>query len=289
MLPEENIRPASSIPISERSRCEMAIVANPDPKEVATFTGLKWVQSLWAGVEQLVSELDNQELKIVRLIDPRLTEAMAEAVLAWTLYLHRDMPSYAWQQQQKRWRALPYHPARERTVGILGLGELGLASAKRLAANGFNVLGWSRNAKQLADISSYNGRPGLHSVLEQSQILVCLLPLTKETNKLLDKQTLSQLPKDASVINFSRGGIINTMQLVDLLDCGQLKHAVMDVFEEEPLSKKSKLWTHPNITVLPHISAPTQLQSASEIVARNIRRYRETGQLPAVVDWQLGY
>ncbi len=289
MLPEETIVPASNISVVERSRCDIAIVSNPDPKDVAVFTGLKWVHSLWAGVEQLVSDLENHEFQIVRLIDPTLTESMEEAVLAWTLYLHRDMPGYALQQRRKLWHELPYCPSKERTVGVLGLGELGLASAKRLAANGFKVLGWSRNLKQLPGVSCYSDKQGLQSVLEQSQILVCLLPLTKETHNLLDKETISQLPKDASIINFSRGAVIDIVALTEHLDRGHLKHAVLDVFDEEPLSERSHLWGHPNITVLPHISAPTQLQSASKIIAQNIRRYRQTGELPAVVDTGRGY
>ena len=289
LLPEENIVPASSIPIAERTQCDIAIVANPDPNDVAAFTKLKWVHSLNAGVERLISELDMPKLQIVRLVDPTLTDAMAEAVLAWTLYLHREMPSYASQQQRKLWRSLPYIPAHERKVGILGLGELGQASAKRLTANGFNVLGWSRKIKQLSEVSSYSGEQGLQSILEQSQILVCLLPLTKETDSLLDKQTLSRLPKDASIINFSRGAVINTIDLVDQLDKEHLKHAVLDVFDEEPLSKESNLWAHSNITVLPHISGPTQAQSASRIIAQNIRHYRQTGEIPDTVDKLLGY
>ena len=289
LLPEESIAIASSIPISDRTKCDIAIVINPDPNDIAIFTNLKWVHSLNAGVEQLTSDLDNTNLKIVRLIDPTLTDAMAEAALAWTLYLHRNMPSYALQQQRKLWQSLPYCPARDRTVGILGLGELGKASAKCLARNGFKVLGWSRNKKQLPNVSCYSGEQGLQYILEKSQILICLLPLTKETDKLLNKKTLSKLPKAASIINFSRGSVINTKDLVDQLDKGHLAHAVLDVFDEEPLSKKSNLWAHPSITVLPHISGPTQLQSASKIVAQNIRHYRKTGDLPAIIDTLLGY
>ncbi len=289
ILPEEKVVPASMIPSAEKSQCDIAIVANPNPKDVAEFAELQWVQSLWAGVEQLVLELDNPSLHIVRLIDPSLAKAMAEAVLAWTLYLHRDMPRYASQQRSRVWHSLPYCPAQERTVGILGLGELGQASARQLALNGFKVLGWSRRSKQIPDIISYSGEEGFQSLLEHSQILVCLLPLTKETHQLLDKKALAQLPKGASMINFSRGAIVHIADLVDQLDSGHLAHAVLDVFDQEPLCQESSLWSHPQITVLPHISAPTQLESALQIVAQNIRQYRQTGELPATVDKLRGY
>ena len=289
LMPEERIVLAHNVPVEERSQCDIAIVSNPDPKDVALFAQLKWVQSLWAGVEQLVAELNNPEFNIVRLIDPELTSAMSEAVLAWTLYLHRGMPAYALQQKQKHWQGLPYIRPEDRTVGILGLGELGQASAKRLVANGFNVIGWSRTQKQLSGICSYSGQQGLHSLLEKSQILICLLPLTDATNKLLDKNTLSLLPEEASVINFSRGAVINTSDLVDQLDKQHLTHAVLDVFDKEPLDEGSSLWARSDITILPHISAPTLMDSASKIVVKNIRHYRKTGTLPAVVDRMAGY
>ncbi len=289
ILPEEKVVPAPMLSSAERSQCDIAIVANPDPKEVAEFTGLTWVQSLWAGVEQLVAELNSSELRIVRLIDPSLSKAMAEAVLAWTLYLHRHMPRYALQQQRKLWHSLPYRPAQECTVGILGFGELGQASASQLALNGFNVLAWSRRPKQLPGITSYSGEEGLQSLLKQSQILVCLLPLTKETHQLLDNKVLAQLPKGASLINFSRGPIVCIDDLIELLDNEHLEHAVLDVFDQEPLCQESNLWLHPRVTVLPHISAPTQLESAIQIVAQNIRRYRQTGELPETVDKLSGY
>ncbi len=288
-LPGEQILPAQAMSAEQRSHCDIAIVANPDPAELRRFPALQWIQSLWAGVERLVAELDNPPFNIVRLVDPYLAQTMAEAVLAWTLYLHRDMPAYARQQQQKHWQQLPCIPASQRSVGILGLGELGRLSAQRLADNGFIVSGWSRSPKQIPGVTCYDGDPGLKTLLAESQILICLLPLTQQTRGMIDTGTLARLPRGASLINFARGPLVRSTDLLDALHSGQLSHAVLDVFDQEPLPPDSPLWQHPKITVLPHISAPTPMESATRVVAANIRRYRQSGEQPAAVDTRRGY
>ena len=136
----------------QRSEARVAIVANPDPANVAALPNLVWVQSLWAGVERLMGELPANGPKIVRLTDPQMAETMSEAVLAWTLYLHRGMPRYIAQQRQKIWQDHALERPQERTVGVLGLGKLGAAAALRMKANGFNVLGWSRTEKSIEGI-----------------------------------------------------------------------------------------------------------------------------------------
>jgi glyoxylate/hydroxypyruvate reductase A len=214
---------------------------------------------------------------------------MAEAVLAWTYYLFRDMPAYATQQRVGNWQQLPYRRPDSVTVGLLGLGALGAAAAVRLRDAGFKVAGWSSSPKQLADVETYAGADGLDEVLARSDILACLLPLTDETSGLLDADFFSRMKPGASLINFARGKIVVTADLVAALDRGQLKHAVLDVFEVEPLPADSRLWQHPSITILPHISAPTDAETAAAIVAKNIGDYRRTGQLPPTVNMARGY
>ena len=233
--------------------------------------------------------LADSPIEVVRLIDPTLSKTMSEAVLAWSLYLHRDMPRYAKQQKNKLWQQHQYVPASARRIGILGLGELGQASAKQLQQNGFQVMGWSRTAKSLANIDTYQGDFGLTDMVSKSDILVCLLPLTRATRGLVNKAILAQLPQGSSIVNFSRGGIVDTDALLYSLNCNHLSHAVLDVFEHEPLTPSSKLWQHPDITILPHISAPTNLNSACEIVANNILNFRATGQIPKSANKVRGY
>lgn len=229
------------------------------------------------------------DFKLVRLVDPVLAQTMSEAVLTWVLYLHRDMPKYLQQQKSSHWQQHHYVLPKERTVGILGLGELGKLSATRLNDNGFNVIGWSQSEKLIKGVHCYSGDDGLIEMLKQSHILICLLPLTTTTYQLINHNLLQHLPKGASLINFARGGIVANEDLIKNLDNGTLEHAVLDVFEQEPLDQNDVFWSHEKITVLPHISAPTHFKSAGEIVANNIRNYRKEGELPVHIDWRKGY
>ena len=285
----ERIMSFQSLSAAERAEVDIAIVANPDPADLLQLPGLVWIHSLWAGVERLVGELGATAKPIVRLVDPQLSRTMAEAVLAWTYYLFRDMPAYATQQRVGNWQQLPYRRPDSVTVGLLGLGALGAAAAVRLRDAGFKVAGWSSSPKQLADVETYAGAEGLDEVLARSDILACLLPLTDETSGLLDADFFSRMKPGASLINFARGKIAVTADLVAALDCGRLKHAVLDVFEVEPLPADSRLWQHQSITILPHISAPTDAETAAAIVAQNIGEYRRTGQLPPTVNMARGY
>jgi glyoxylate/hydroxypyruvate reductase len=289
LLPDETVLLTKDIPEQQRADCELAIVLDPDPKQVASFTNLKWIQSLWAGVESLIDLAKQQNIQLVRMIDPKLADTMAEAVLAWTLYIHRQMPSYAAQQQNKTWRQLSYQPAEKCNVGILGLGELGVSSANRLISNGFNLLGWSRTKKTIEGIQCFNSNSGLDEMASQSNILICLLPLTQETEGIIDKALLQRLPSKASLINFARGQHLVEQDLLDVLDTEHLYHAVLDVYHQEPLAKNSPIWSHPKITALPHIAATSYPQTAAEIAADNIRYFRQTGQLKSVVDLTRGY
>lgn len=288
-LPNESIILADDIPLDQRHLCTLAIVANPNTDLLSSFESLHWLHSVWAGVEHLMTALKSSPIKVVRLVDPMLSQTMKEAVLAWSLYLHRDMPRYAKQQQQSHWQQLPCISASERRIGILGLGELGCASAKQLQSIGFDIMGWSRSDKTVTGVTTFSGESGLLDMVSKSDILVCLLPLTSETKGLINGELFNRMPKGSSMINFARGAIINTDDLLQALAHGQISHAVLDVFEQEPLPPSSQLWQHEDITVLPHISAPTNINTACAIVAKNIKNYRSTGQLPQCVDKDKGY
>lgn len=273
----------------QRAGIEVAIVADPDPGNLALLPNLKWVQSLWAGVERLMAELPDAKFDIVRLTDPQLATDMGEAALAWMLYLHRDMPAYRVQQENKIWQhhELPL-PSRRR-VGVLGVGKLGTVAAKRLSDNGFDVCGWSRSLAQIDGVKAFAGPDGFVEILKRSDFVIVLVPLTDQTRDLLNAETLALLPDGASVINFARGPVINAQALLAALDSGHLKHAVLDVFDVEPLPQDSPMWDHRQITVLPHISARTNYQTASALAAGNIVRFFEAGEMPKVVDNSLGY
>jgi len=288
-LPKERIVKFSSLKKSDYKKIDVAIVANPNPTEVKKLENLKWIQSVWVGVEKLVESFKGDRVKIVRLIDPEMNRTMAEAVLSWVLYLHRDMHFYQAQQNKRVWKESDYIKPSKKVVSFIGLGELGAASAFKLIQNNFNVYGWSKAKKNISKVKSFTGELGLKKMLQQTDILVCLIPLTKKTKYLLNYKTLSYLKKGASIINFARGAIINSNDLIKHLNSGRIKHAVLDVFEQEPLPKKSNLWKHKNVTVLPHISAHTDMDTASNIVCKNIKMYRLKNRIPKSVDLKRGY
>ena len=288
-LPKERIFKFSSLKKSDYKKIDIAIVANPDPLEVKQLVNLRWIQSVWVGVEKLVESFKGEKVKIVRLVDPEMNRTMSEAVLSWVLYLHRDMHFYKIQQNKKIWKEADYIKPSKKIVSIIGLGELGSASATKLIENGFNVCGWSRGKKNIKKVKSFTGELGLKNMLKQTDILVCLIPLTRNTKYLLNYKMLSYLKKGASIINFARGAIINAKDLVKHLNSGRIKHAVLDVFEQEPLPKTSILWKHKNVTVLPHISAHTDIDTASSIVCKNIKMYRLKNRIPKSVDMTRGY
>ncbi|RFC63778.1 glyoxylate/hydroxypyruvate reductase A [Fulvimarina endophytica] len=287
-LPEHRICDPRSLSAAEAASVEVAIVANPDPADLARFPALKWVQSLWAGVERLLTALP-AEIGIVRLVDPVLAEAMAEAVLGHVFYLHRRMPDYLEQQRAGIWRPLDQPSAGERTVAVLGLGELGRLSALALSAAGFRVVGWSRTPRRIDGVETFAGDASLEAVIGAAGIVVVVLPLTSQTSGLLDARMLGSLAEGTSLINVGRGPIIETGALLSALDSGRVAHAVLDVFDEEPLPPDHPFWTHRAVTVMPHVAAPTDMRSASAIAARNLRTYFNRGEIPGPVDRAAGY
>jgi len=288
-MPEERVCSFSSMSTSEKEQAEVAIAANPNPQDIAAMPNLKWIHSVWAGVERLVTELGEKAPPIVRLVNPELTRTMAEAVLAWVYYLQRDMPLYHQSQAEKRWRPLPYRPPSSLCVGILGLGVLGKAAAAALLHAGFRVAGWSRSKKTLEGTETYSGAEGLDTILHKSDIVVLLLPLTNDTRRLVSKARFAVMKKGAAFINFARGPIIETGAMLDALETGHLSHAVLDVFSIEPLPDSCPCWLNPNVTVLPHISATTTPENAAETVAKNLAVWRKRGKLPQTIDMQRGY
>ena len=289
-MPEYRIRPLADLDIAQRDAAKVAIVADPDPADLRLLPNLIWVHSLWAGVERMVQELpQSDDLKIVRLEDPQMARTMAEAVLAWTLYLHRNMPRYRRQQDAGVWQPHPLPLPSERRVCILGLGNLGRAAAQALKANDFDVYGWNRSGGTIDGIETHSGEGGLEKALSGADIVVVLMPLTDQTRGMIGAEAFKNMRQGVSLINFARGPIIDDEALLDALDRGHVEHAVLDVFADEPLPEASRYWSHPSVTVLPHISAPTNRKTASRIVAENLRRFFLDGQVPRSVDRQRGY
>jgi glyoxylate/hydroxypyruvate reductase A len=172
----------------------------------------------------------------------------------------------------------------QRKVGVLGLGELGGACAGTLAQLGFQVMGWSRSAKDIPGVTCLHGPDGLATVLGEAEILILLTPFTSKTENLLNAERLAALPKGAVIINPGRGGLIDDDALLAALDAGHIGHATLDVFRVEPLPKDHPYWAHPRVTVTPHIASETRSDTAAAVIAENIRRGEQGESLLHVVD-----
>jgi glyoxylate/hydroxypyruvate reductase A len=286
-MPELEVRiwPDAGDPAS----VETALVWRPPPGALAGLPNLKAILSLGAGIEGLIADPTLPDVPIARMVDPSLTRTMAEYVLLAVLRHHRGFDRFARAQRERRWDFSLPPQAAERRVGILGLGQLGAATARLLLSHGFPVLGWSRTPKALDGVTSYAGHGELHAFLHQADILVCLLPLTAETRGILDAETFAGLPHGAALINVGRGAHLVDADLLAALDSGHLSGATLDVFAHEPLPPESPLWQHPKVLVTPHIASYSVPAIAADGVVENIRRALAGRPLDHAVDRGRGY
>ena len=245
------------------------------------YPNLKAILSLGAGVDHILSDPDlPEDLPIVRLVDPKLTHEMCFHALHWVLHFHSDHFLYMKQQMDTKWQQQGSIQPEDRTVGIMGLGNIGRGIGDSLVHQGFKVLGWGANHKSsLGNIQYFFGDKQLGDFLEKTDILINILPLTESTNNILRKHELQRLPRGAFIINMGRGGIVNETDLLSLLDEGHIAAAAMDVFEEEPLPANNPLWSHPSVYITPHIAGQSNPQSSAKTIAKNIRRI-EDGKMP---------
>jgi len=269
---------------------DIAIVANPPRGVLAGLPRLQLIQSLWAGVDKLLADPTLPPgVPLARMVDPAMNEAMAETALWAVLALHRRHFDYARQQRESHWAPLRQRRADEVGVAVLGLGQMGRAVALRLAANSYRVTGWSAHPTALPGVNALAGDAHLPTVLANAQVLVNLLPLTPATRGLLDAQRLALLPRGASVVNLARGAHLVEADLLAALASGHIAHAVLDVFATEPLPAGHPFWSHPQVTVLPHVAAQTDARSAAVVVAANVAALREGRPPQHLVDRPRAY
>jgi glyoxylate/hydroxypyruvate reductase A len=269
---------------------EVAVVANPLPGRLARCANLRLVQSLWAGVDRLLADATIPvDVPLARMVDPAMNEAMAQTAAWAVLSLHRHAFDYAAQQRQTQWRALPQKRADEVSVLVLGLGQMGRTTARRLAALGYAVSGWSARPQAVEGVAAHAGWAALAAALGAADIVVNLLPLTADTRGLFDRVRLEQMRPGAALVNLARGAHVVEKDLLAALNSGRLEHAVLDVFDTEPLPSTHVFWFHPRVTVWPHAAAQTDLRSAAAVVAANVEAVRR-GESPAhLVDRTRGY
>ena len=276
--------------VGRRESIEAALTWMHPAGALAEFPNLRVIISQGAGVDHILRDPALPAgVPIVRLVDPMLVSQMSEYVAAAVLRVHRRFPDYAAQQRARVWRELPASDTHATTVGVLGLGELGIPAARALARLGFPVRGWSRTRKQLGDIDTYFGDDALADFLSGCQVIVCLLPLTPATENLLCARTLSHLPRGAYVINVGRGEHVVDDDLLAALETGQLSGACLDVFRTEPLPPDHPYWAQPGVTITPHIASQTLPSSAAAQVIEAVQRTRAGLPLAHRVDRQRGY
>lgn len=260
---------------------------NGPVQDFTPFTRTKAVLGLWAGVEKMAGNATLTQ-PYTRMVDDGLSEGMTEWVTGHVLRHHLGMDDFIHRTDPVWHRAAP-PLARDRTVGVLGLGALGAAASQALCALNFNLCGWSRTQKDIAGVECFCGEDGLRAVLSRAEILVLLLPMTPATENILNAETLAWLPKGAVIINPGRGPLIDDAALLAALDSGQIGHATLDVFRVEPLPDGDPYWAHPQVTVTPHIASDTRPASAARVIAENIRRSEAGEPLLHLVDWSVGY
>lgn len=251
------------------------------------YTRARAVLSLWAGVESIVTN-ETLTQPLTRMVDSGLERGMVEWVTGHVLRHHLGMdahivnPERVWDQ-----KAPPL--AADRPVTVLGLGALGCACATTLASLGFPVTGWSRSARDVKGVRCLSGRDGLAQALDGAQIVVTLLPLTAETENLIDGEALSLVAPGAVLVNPGRGALIDDGALIAALEDGRIGHATLDVFRVEPLPDTHPFWAHPKVTITPHVASETRPATAAQVIAENIRRAEAGEELRHLVDRARGY
>ncbi len=260
-----------------------------DPDLIASLPNLEVLFSIGAGVDQLDLSLVPPDVRVVRMIESGITTTMAEYVAMAVLALHRDVPFYLAEQRAGRWSPQEVLLCSERTVGVMGLGELGRASLEKLRALGFRTLGWSRSNATIEGTQCFAGEGELGAFLGQSQFLACLLPLTSETRGFLCRDLFARLPQGAGLINVARGGHLVEADLLDALESGQVRHAVLDVTDPEPLPQDHPFRAHPAIMLTPHVAGVTRRETAVHSLIANVRRAMAGEPMHGEVDRARGY
>jgi glyoxylate/hydroxypyruvate reductase A len=261
----------------------------PDFDELPDFPNLKAMISRSAGVDSFVNHPRLPKVPLGKMDPSEGDPMMTEYVVMHVLRFHREMPAYQERQARGEWARVPIVRPEARRIGFMGFGVMSKAPALVLKSLGFPVAAWTRTPKPDAEIPIFHGNDQFGDFLARTDIAVCLLPLTKETEGILCTETFNRMPKGAMVINVGRGKHVVEADLIAALDSGQLSYAALDALYPEPLPRDNPLWYHPRITVMPHVARrPTVDQMATEIAA-NIQSIEAGGPLLQPIDYARGY
>ena len=271
------------------NKVDFIIVGGRLPGDLSVFRNAKAIQSTWAGVNHLLRGKFPPGVPIARMVDQGLSANMVEYMVYWALDALRQGRELRAAQRDVKWLDLPLQWARNFPIGILGLGTLGAATAEKLVELGFPVRGWSRSAKSRPGVETFHGTEQLGDFLAPVKLLICLLPLTAETEGILDAKLFAHLPDGAALVNGARGGHLNEADLIAALDSGKLAYAVLDVFREEPLPPDHVFWRRKDIVITPHVASITRAGTGAGDILENYRRALAGKPLLNPVDPQRGY
>ena len=265
------------------------VVWSPPQQLFDEQPGLRGIFNMGAGVDALLNLQLPPNAVLVRLDDAGMSVQMAEFVCHAIIRHFRELDVYERDVAEGKWSFRKPRLRAEFPVGIMGLGVLGERVAQAVAQFEFPVLGWSRSPKDLAGVQCFAGEAGFQRFLAATRILVCLVPLTPETEGILNRNTLQQLQPGGYLINVARGRHLVEEDLIPLLDSGQLAGATLDVFRTEPLPPEHPFWRHPKITITPHTSARTLREDTVQQIARKLLALERGEPIAGVVDRQRGY
>lgn len=276
--------------VEDKEKIEYALVWNHPPGVFDEFPNIKVIASMGAGVDHIVRDPELPgDAKITRIVDDQLATDMAEFVLARCMAHLRNLSLHQQVAEKEEWKPKSYKRIADVQVGIMGMGNLGTTVGTKLTDAGFTVRGWANSQKDLDNINTFAGQEELEDFLSKTDILVCLLPLTSETEDILNKDLFSKLPEGAFLINAARGNHLVEDDLLQAIESGQLSGAALDVFRKEPLPEGHPFWKHPKIQVTPHNASVSKPSSAVPQVLENYDRMKNGKELLNVVDREKGY
>lgn len=287
LMPDADLRLYPEI--GNAAEIDYAIVWQPQPGSLQNLPNLKAIFSIGAGVDGILRDDTIPNVPLIRNSDDSLAHDVSGYVVYEVLRLHRSFAAFETQQPQKSWKRFQPPAPHERRIGLMGVGKMAAPAIHALTALGFAVQGWSRTPKIIPGVQSFAGTAQFHAFLQQTDILVNLLPLTPETTGILNRALFAQLPQGAMLINTARGAHMVEEDLLAALDSGQLSHAALDVFVTEPLPADNPLWLHPKISITPHVAAITRYDALCRHVIQHITAFENGEPLQDIVDRVSGY
>ena len=276
--------------VKDSSTVNFVICWKPKNNVLSKFPNVKVIQSVGASIDHITNsqKISNSTI-ISRIVDKQLSIDMWEFLVAVVLSEIKNLPDYANQQKLKIWKQHQYQSIKNTTIAVMGLGKIGGLVAENFANLGFKVKGWSSSKKEISNVHSFSGEHEFDDFLENSNFLINLLPLTKQTEGILNEKILQKLTTGTFLINVGRGEHLIDKDLIKLLDSSHLSGALLDVFHEEPLPENHPFWTHSKIEITPHIASLTNVESVINQVIENYQRFINNQELLHTVSIQKGY